>query len=127
MNLLDTHILLSALGQVDHVLPQNIQMELQSEQRAAVSVATLWEIAIKHRSGKLGLTFGVENLPQLIETQNIAIINITAAHTLASIGPEPTTKDPFDRLLLGVCAVESMQLLTINRALVDHPLVWRGK
>jgi PIN domain nuclease of toxin-antitoxin system len=122
--LLDTHILLSALGQVDLVLPPAMQKELSSNLNASISVATIWEIAIKHRIGKMNLTLPINRLPTLITKQNISILPITADHTLANIGPEPLTKDPFDRLLLGVCASESMKLLTIDRALVGHPLAW---
>lgn len=46
-------------------------------------------------------------------------------HALTAIGPEPLTNDPFDRLLLGVCAVEHMKLLTLDRAMLDHPLTRR--
>jgi PIN domain nuclease of toxin-antitoxin system len=123
--LLDTHILLSALGQVDLVLPAFIQNELMELDGGSVSVVSIWEIAIKNRIGKLHLYFPVEKLPIMVERQNLIIIDITAKHTLADIGPEPITKDPFDRLLLGVCAAEGMKLLTIDKALVDHPLAWR--
>jgi len=123
--LLDTHILLSALGQVDLVLPLAMQKELSSNLNASISVASIWEIAIKNRSGKMNLTLPINKLSTLITKQNISILNIVADHTCANIGPEPVTKDPFDRLLLGVCASESMKLLTIDRALISHPLAWR--
>ena len=127
MILLDTHILLSALGQVDLDLPPAIQQELAENDDAATSVASIWEIAIKQRIGKLRLTFAIDRLPTLIMRQDISILEIATEHTLANIGPEPTTKDPFDRLLLGVCAAERIQLLTIDRALAAHPLSWREK
>ena len=127
MILLDTHIVLSALGQVDLALPLPIHQEISQTTEANVSVATIWEIAIKHRLGKMRLTFDIEKLPLMISRQKIEIIEITSYHTLADVGPEPTTKDPFDRLLLGVCAVEGMKLLTMDRALVGHPLAWHPK
>jgi PIN domain nuclease of toxin-antitoxin system len=123
--LLDTHIILSALGQVDLILPMEVQGKLNSIDSAHVSVATIWEIAIKHRIGKMRLTFEIEKLSTMIERQNIEILSITEDHILADIRPEPSTKDLFDRLLLGVCAVEGLKLLTIDRELVSHPLAWR--
>ncbi len=48
-------------------------------------------------------------------------------HAIADIGIEPVTKDPFDRLLLGVCAAEGMKLVTLDRALSNHPLAWQAK
>ena len=36
------------------------------------------------------------------------------------------TRDPFDRMLLAQCQVEGLRLLTIDRALVAHPLAAKG-
>ena len=44
---------------------------------------------------------------------------------LADAEPEPQTRDPFDRLLLGQCQVENLRLVTLDRALAAHPLAWR--
>ena len=125
MILLDTHIILSSLGQIDLLLPTPIKNELTTMNDAHVSVASIWEIAIKFRIGKMRLTFDLDRLPTMIARQDIIILDITSDHSLAAIGPEPTTKDPFDRLLLGVCAAEGMKLLTLDKALVSHPLAWR--
>jgi PIN domain nuclease of toxin-antitoxin system len=123
--LLDTHVLLALLGQVDLVLPPPITNELRRTTRKFVSVATIWEMAIKYRIGKLRLAFALYDLPNLLKDIEIGILDVTTHHTLADIGSQPTTKDPFDRLLLGVCAAEAMKLLTIDRALIGHPLAWR--
>ena len=125
MILLDTHMVLALLGQADLNLPPAVSDELRSRSRKFASVATVWEMAIKYRLNKLKLAFDIKDLPKLLEDIDVDVVDITAAHTLAEIGPDPLTKDPFDRLLLGVCAVESMRLLTIDRALIDHPLAWR--
>ncbi len=125
MILLDTHMLMALLGQADLVLKPAMTDVLHGNTNKFVSVVTIWEMAIKHRLGKLHLAFSLPDLPDILAKIEIGLLNITTAHTLAAIGPEPITKDPFDRLLLGVCATEAMRLLTIDRALADHPLAWR--
>jgi PIN domain nuclease of toxin-antitoxin system len=55
----------------------------------------------------------------------MTILNIAAPHVLALVTPEPRPRDPFDRLLLAQCAVENLRLVTVDRALVDHPLAFR--
>lgn len=125
MKLLDTHIMLSALGQVDLSLPENILAELMGRDDIYVSVVSIWEVAIKCRIKKLKLNIPLGRLPSLLADQNMTILPIKTDHTLSSIGPELITNDPFDRLLLGVCAVEGMRLLTIDKAMVAHPLAWR--
>ena len=91
-----------------------------------VSIASLWEVAIKSRIGKLPLRVAVKEWPVLLKEAEVQLLPISAEHVLALIGPEPDTRDPFDRLLLGVCAAENMQLVTIDRAMISHPLAWRG-
>jgi PIN domain nuclease of toxin-antitoxin system len=46
-------------------------------------------------------------------------------HVITLVLPEPPTRDPFDRLLLAQAQVEGLQLVTIDRALIDHPLAYR--
>jgi PIN domain nuclease of toxin-antitoxin system len=87
-----------------------------------VSVASLWEIAIKFRLGKLALEV---QLPELVENLGLVLLAIEASHVLAAVDPEPATRDPFDRLLLAQCAVENLHLVTIDRHLTAHPLAWR--
>ncbi len=123
--LLDTHIVLAILGQTDLDLPPIIANRLREPRDSFVSVATIWEIAIKQRIGKLHISFDMGNFPDILEDIGIVVLDIVPKHALAGVGPEPITNDPFDRLLLGVCAVEGMRLLTIDKALVDHPLAWR--
>ena len=89
-----------------------------------VSVASLWEIAIKTRLGKLGLNVALESLPELIETMRLDLLPIHARHVLAKAEPEPPTRDPFDRPLLAQCAVDGLRLVTIDRALTAHPLAF---
>jgi PIN domain nuclease of toxin-antitoxin system len=91
-----------------------------------LSAASLWEIAIKWRLGKLRLTPGLSALPSLLADMGVKVIAINEHHALASVEPEPMTRDPFDRMLLAQCRVEGLRLVTIDRALVSHPLTARA-
>jgi len=68
----------------------------------------------------------LENWPDALFLMGAQLLGIELQHVVADIGPEPETKDPFDRLLLSTCAAENFTLVTVDRALVDHPLAWRG-
>ncbi len=87
-----------------------------------VSVASLWEIAIKSRLGKLRLTPALESLPDLIVGLGIALLVINEQHVMATISPALKTRDPFDRLLLAQCQIEKLLLVTVDRGLMDHPM-----
>jgi PIN domain nuclease of toxin-antitoxin system len=125
MPLLDTHIVLSALGRSNIAIPKAMRDFLSSQKGQCVSVATIWEIAIKSRLGKIGLEIDLHQLPELIADLNLRILPVQTAHAIADIGVEPATKDPFDRLLLGICAAEGLKLVTLDRVLAEHPLAWR--
>lgn len=125
MPLLDTHILLASIGQSSIFIPKPMRHFLSVRTDQCVSVVSIWEIAIKSRLGKLGLTISLAQLPELIGDLNLRILPVNTDHAIVDVGEEPATKDPFDRLLLGVCAAEGIPLVTLDRALADHPLAWR--
>lgn len=121
--LLDTHVFLAVVEERTSSLPLAIREHLKrNEIRFHLSIASLWEIAIKHRLGKLPLPLNLEKLGDAAHGYGIALLTINEHHVLHAVVPEPPTRDPFDRLLLAKCAVENMQLLTIDRALENHPL-----
>ncbi len=124
--LLDTQVFYAvAQNTLQNLPPAIANLLLKVRPRVAVSVVSLWEIAIKWRLNKLGLQMELKLLPGLIRSHGFELLQIDENHVLAEIAPELKHRDPFDRLLLGVCAVEDIRLVTVDRALVDHPLAWR--
>jgi PIN domain nuclease of toxin-antitoxin system len=122
--LLDTNVLIALMEQRLNERLREALLTSTTDLRA--SVASLWEIAIKVRLGKLTLNAPLERLPELLEGIGLALLTIKADHVLAIALPEPPTRDPFDRLLLAQCSVEGLQLVTLDRALASHPLVWQS-
>jgi PIN domain nuclease of toxin-antitoxin system len=123
--LLDTHVLHVLIDQNTARFPPAIRKVL-AEPTTSLSarVASLWELAIKSRLGKLHLAVPIQTLPELIRAMGIALITINEHHALLAVEPEPPTRDPFDRLLLAQCHVERLRLLTIDRALVAHAIAF---
>jgi len=125
--LLDTNIVVALLNNALDRLPISLRAALTlPETVASVSVASLWEIAIKVRLGKLNLYQSLDDLPRAIATFGLPLLPVEAHHALAEAVPVPPTRDPFDRLLLAICAVEGMRLLTTDGAMAGHPLAWRA-
>ena len=121
--LLDTHVLLALVERRLASLPVGIESVLQDpENEHHLSAASLWEIAIKWRLGKLKLRPSLSALPELIRGLGIQIVAINEHHAVAVIEPEPVTRDPFDRMLLAQCQIENLQLVTVDRALLNHRL-----
>jgi|SRR6185295_4595982 len=120
--LLDTNIVIE-------LIENRLDDELRGRLLAAstglhVSVASLWEIAIKVRLGKLPLIAPLQSLPELIQSVGLSLLAIKPSHVLTVATPEPATRDPFDRLLLAQCMIEDFQLVTLDRVLASHPLAW---
>ena len=125
--LIDTYfVILLADDRIDQSSRSNRDIILHESSEVFVSVASLWEVEIKSRIGKLPLKNPVRNWPGILENAGARILPVELQHVVADIGPEPETKDPFDRLLLSTCAAEKFRLVTVDGALAEHPLAWRG-
>jgi PIN domain nuclease of toxin-antitoxin system len=121
--LLDTHIVVSLVNERTAELPAKLRGVLANPgSEFYVSVASLWEIAIKWRLGKLKLFSDLELLPDVLMSSGLELMPINEHHVLTAVRPEPMTRDPFDRLLLAQCSVEELRLVTADRALVAHIL-----
>ncbi|MFL5259323.1 MAG: type II toxin-antitoxin system VapC family toxin [Hyphomicrobiales bacterium] len=125
--LLDTHFVIEVIDQNltpdrdrDHGVIASVANQV------LVSVASIWEAAIKSRLRKLPVKTPVDQWPALLSALGVPLLPIREMHVLSDIGPEPDTSDPFDRLLLGVCADLNIVLLTRDRALRRHPLAWHS-
>jgi PIN domain nuclease of toxin-antitoxin system len=124
--LLDSHILLAVTENEIFKYGAKIGALVKSPaNEKMVSVASLWEIAIKHGLGKLSFTLPLERFAPYFEELGFDILQITPLHAVELLHVEPGTSDPFDRLLLAQCQIENMRLVTVDRSLADHPLVWR--
>jgi len=121
--LLDTNVFVRFVeGRLDSHLRETLSA---AEAEIHLSVANLWEIAIKVRLGKLPLRISLPDLPVFIDSVGFGLLPIKAPHVLAAVDPEPPTRDPFDRLLLAQCSIEGLELVTLDRALAAHPLSWQ--
>jgi PIN domain nuclease of toxin-antitoxin system len=124
--LLDTHVVLSIVDERTADLTAKVRGVLgDPESEFYVSIASLWEIAIKSRLGKLKLSRDLELLPDVLTSSGLKLLSINEHHVLATVQPEPMTRDPFDRLLLAQCSVEELRLVTVDRALISHTLAVR--
>ncbi|MCJ9753392.1 type II toxin-antitoxin system VapC family toxin [Neorhizobium sp. BETTINA12A] len=124
--LLDTHIILAVLrGDTRQRFPNISKLVSAADFSGFVSVASLWEIAIKSRLGKLDPGVPLEDMQIVLEGAGFTILRIDIPHVITAAEPEPETRDPFDRLLLAQCQVEGLQLVTIDRALVGHHLAFK--
>lgn len=121
--LLDTHVLIALTTRtIDIRFPYVDRLIRSPEHRTYVSVASLWEIAIKTRLGKLDPGMSLDDLAGYCGACGLGLVPIDHRHVVVAVEPSPMTKDPFDRLLLAQCRIEDMRLVTQDHALTGHPL-----
>ncbi|MBI1980879.1 MAG: type II toxin-antitoxin system VapC family toxin [Methylocystis sp.] len=118
--LLDTHIMLALPDGEVHRFGNRVETLLRDADSLHVSAASLWEMAIKYRLGKLPLSAPLDVWPATLTRLGVDLIPVIANHVLADIDPEPPTRDPFDRLLLAQCKTEGRRLVTVDWELVGH-------
>lgn len=110
--LLDTNAFLYFINN-DSALSETARNLLESEVDLLISVASLWEIAIKFSIGKLDLPESFGNfIPSQILQNDIEILSVTLSH-LEKVSELPFHhKDPFDRLVIVQSIVEDLPVVS---------------
>ena len=90
--------------------------ELMVSTPCAVSVASVWEVDLKHRLGKLPIA--PMRFRDEMRSAGATILSVTDEHVLTTVKAAELHRDPFDRLLLSVAEAENLVLLTADAALV---------
>jgi PIN domain nuclease of toxin-antitoxin system len=111
--LLDTHLLLWALGSPSR-LPAAAR-QLMTTGEVFVSAACLWEISIKAGLGKLKAD--PREILEALEPAGFLQLPVSGEHAAGVARLPPLHRDPFDRLLVAQAMAEPMRLLTNDRAL----------
>lgn len=115
--LLDTHTFLWFVQDDPKLSVVACALIEDGESRPFLSVASLWEIAIKLSLGKLQLTQPYEEfIPQQLAMNGIGILNVTIEHTAAVASLPFHHRDPFDRLLAVQTKIEEMTLVSADPA-----------
>jgi PIN domain nuclease of toxin-antitoxin system len=116
--LLDTHALIWFL-EGDRQFSKPAKSALNADEaEAVVSVATIWEIAIKASLRKLRLRIRIEDeLRDFLEENGFRLLDIEYAHAAWVASLPFNHGDPFDRLLVAQALVERMTILSHDSAL----------
>ena len=93
-----------------------VSRELIAGSSCVVSVASIWEVAIKHRLGKLPVP--PRRFRDEMRSAGAFILSVSDEHALATADLPIAHSDPFDRLLIGAAQVEQVTLLTADRTLI---------
>ena len=125
--LLDTHAFLWFIADDPRLSSTAKQLIEDNANEIILSVASLWEVAIKVSLGKLTLKQPYNIfLPQQLKLNAINLLNISLDHT-ATVATLPFHhRDPFDRLLIAQALNERLPIASADSAFAAYPItvVW---
>lgn len=111
--LLDTHVALWWLKGDDRIPRRIRDIVAHPDTERFVSAATIWEIAIKSKLGKLpAAAAAVETMPACFTDIGFSMLDINAAHAKHAGSLPLHHRDPFDRMLVAQAAIESLTLIS---------------
>jgi len=125
--LLDTHAFLWFIGGDERLSGKAKEAIADLENEVFLSVASLWEIAVKINIGKLKLPrpFG-ELIPEQLMQNEITILRIELSHLTRYVDLPLHHRDPFDRLIVVQAQMEEMPLVSkdVTFGSYDVDLLW---
>ena len=117
--LLDTHALLWWLVDDPKLSVPAREAIADGARNVLVSAASLWEIATKHRLGKLGEADAFLSDPvTMLRAEGFEPLAVTWPHALLAGRLETPHRDPFDRMLAAQ-AMEDDLVLVSNERVMD--------
>lgn len=115
--LLDSQVVLWSLQRPER-LPAKVLASITDPVNSVdVSVATLWELAIKQSIGKLTVD---GDLREHLTLQAFSELPVLGDHALAVRDLPAHHRDPFDRLLIAQARCEGLTIVTSDRAFAAY-------
>ena len=117
--LLDTHSFIWFVTGSPRITPE-IRLQIENNDNL-LSIASVWEIAIKSSLGKLDVGLPIEALvEQQIIGNAIELLAITTNHLTVVATLPLHHRDPFDRLLIAQAMVENLPIIGIDKVFDEY-------
>ena len=119
--LIDTQCWLWMSASPERLSKQTQELPRDAGTERLLSVASIWELAIKYQLGKISLPVApLDFVPSRLETTQTDALAISAAHTLR-VGVLPRHHpDPFDRMIVAQALIEGVAVLTADRVFARY-------
>ena len=118
--LLDTHVALWAITDSPRLSERARSLVADPANTVWVSVASLWEIAIKQSLGRGDMPITAEQGKAWFEQSGYRLLPIEAPHVLTAAQLPARHNDPFDRLLVAQALTEPLHLITHDAQVASY-------
>jgi PIN domain nuclease of toxin-antitoxin system len=97
------------------------------DNKCYISIASIWEMAIKVSQNKLALQMTFEELYQILMDNDIEILPITYPHIQVLLTLPYYHRDPFDRIIISQGIAENINIFSKDEYFSLYPisLVWK--
>ena len=121
--LIDTHAFLWFVFDDARLSPRAHELLCDPNETKVLSVASLWEIAVKASISKLELGMTYQTfLDRCITHSEIELLPAELAHLVEYTRLPMHHRDPFDRLLIAQCQTENWPIVTMDPRFRDYEL-----
>ena len=123
--ILDTHLLIWALNDDDRLSDTAVSYILDPENYIYYSIASIWEVSIKHQSHPDNVEFTADDFVKYCRSAGFIPLDIKEKHvltldTLKRKEDSPRHHDPFDRIMIAQAKSEKMAFLTHDSLMLDY-------
>jgi PIN domain nuclease of toxin-antitoxin system len=115
--LLDTHVLLWALGEPAKLPPAARRSIVDPGNEVLFSAASIWEIAIKAQLGRADFVANADEIARAAVDSGFDELPVRAQHAALTARLPLHHRDPFDRILVAQAMTEPARLVTVDAAL----------
>ena len=113
--LLDTHTFLWYINDDPQLSKKAVKRISDQDPIKYVSIASLWEIAIKLNIGKIELDFPYSALIEHILINGFELLPISFEHTVALTTLDVYHNDPFDRIIIAQAITENLVVISKDK------------
>lgn len=121
--LIDTHIFIWYILDSQKLSPTVRTLIDAQDNEILLSIASIWEMAIKHSSGKLsfGMPFDLF-IEQQLSINTIELLNINLDHIKVVASLPCHHRDPFGRLLITQVMVEQIPIVSADSVFDNYSI-----
>ena len=125
--LLDTHTFIWYVTDNSRLSNQVLEFINDENNEILLSIASLWEIAIKQNLGKLSFNQPFEIfITQQLNLNDFRLLDIKISHVAVVATLPLHHRDPFDRILIAQALVENIPILSADKIFDLYPIrrIW---
>jgi PIN domain nuclease of toxin-antitoxin system len=119
--LADTNVVIWTISRSDRLSSRVKRTLADATASIAVSVASVWEIVVKHQAGKLVFDMSLHlAIDQILYRSPWTIAPITSEHLPVLANLPMLHKDPFDRILIAQAQHQNLTILTPDEKIRNY-------